>query len=229
MFSDIRKEVDSWLKTLAEVFSIDMGNSINDIHVFNTDETVPNHIDNRQNSEDSINDIHESNTGETVPKQIDNGHNSEDSINDIHVSTNLDKSTKDRIQTYLYDVQGGTLEKVDDAPLKGIGSSQGQINDDHYAKDKHTSLNQSTKFEETPIPGSYITVTKLNNKTDYDVLMLHDSICRDIDIQRLLKNTDRKSTNRTTYTLRAVHQFCCEDLSHATTTILHVGINRENS
>jgi hypothetical protein len=58
----------------------------------------------------------------------------------------------------------------------------------------------------------------------YDVLMLHDSICRDIDIHRLLTNTDRKGFKRTTYTALAAQQFC-EDLIHAATTILHVGIN----
>jgi hypothetical protein len=60
-----------------------------------------------------------------------------------------------------------------------------------------------------------------NGNGMYDVLMLHDSICRDIDIHRLLTNTDRKGFKRTTYTAQ---QFC-EDLIHATTTILHVGIN----
>ena len=54
--------------------------------------------------------------------------------------------------------------------------------------------------------------------------MLHDSICRDIDIHRLLTNTDRKGLKRTSYTALAAQQFC-EDLTHAATIILYVGIN----
>ena len=73
--------------------------------------------------------------------------------------------------------------------------------------------------------------TTQNNSTNhangngmYDVLLLHDSICRDIDIHRPLTNTDRKGFKRTTYTALAAQQFC-EELTHAITTILHVGIN----
>ena len=59
----------------------------------------------------------------------------------------------------------------------------------------------------------------------YDVVMLHDSICKDIDINRLLRNTNRSGHKHTTYTIPEVQKFCTEKLDHAATIILHVGIN----
>ena len=126
------------------------------------------------------------------------------------------KNLQDRIQNFLYDVRGGSWNNVPPSP---------KINN---SKPTPGPVVEHVQNSQTSVTESQNTTHIENNSTNhdngngmYDVLMLHDSICRDIDIHRLLTNTDRKGFKRTTYTAQ---QFC-EDLIHATTTILHVGIN----
>jgi hypothetical protein len=69
-------------------------------------------------------------------------------------------------------------------------------------------------------------VNNSSSQVSYDIVMLHDSICKDIDINRLLRNTNRSGHQYTTYyTIPEVQKFCTEKLDHAATIILHVGIN----
>ena len=63
------------------------------------------------------------------------------------------------------------------------------------------------------------------SKAKYDVVMLHDSICHDIDLNRLLRFTDRTGQKVTTYTIPQALEFSNEKLSYASSVILHVGIN----
>ena len=60
----------------------------------------------------------------------------------------------------------------------------------------------------------------------YDILMLHDSICSEIDIQRLLRNSQsqRKGFKQVAYTTVEAQQFS-DSISYANTVVLHVGIN----
>jgi hypothetical protein len=57
--------------------------------------------------------------------------------------------------------------------------------------------------------------TEDNNGT-YDILMVYGSICKDIDINRLLRGTNTRGVKQTTYTVPEVQK---------STIILHVGIN----
>jgi hypothetical protein len=56
--------------------------------------------------------------------------------------------------------------------------------------------------------------------------MLHDSICREIDIQRLLRNSQsqRKGFKQVAYTAVEAQKFS-DSISYANTVVLHVGIN----
>ena len=60
----------------------------------------------------------------------------------------------------------------------------------------------------------------------YDILMLHDSICREIDIQRLHRNSQsqRKWFKQVAYTAVEAQKFS-DDISYANTVVLHVGLN----
>lgn len=60
----------------------------------------------------------------------------------------------------------------------------------------------------------------------HDILMLHDSICREIDIQRLLRNSQsqRKGFKQVAYTAIETQKFS-DNISYANTVVLHVGIN----
>jgi hypothetical protein len=60
----------------------------------------------------------------------------------------------------------------------------------------------------------------------YDILMLHDSICREIDIQWLHRNSQsqRKWFKQLAYTAVEAQKFS-DDISYANTVVLRVGIN----
>jgi hypothetical protein len=60
----------------------------------------------------------------------------------------------------------------------------------------------------------------------YDILMLHDSICREIDIQRLLRNSQsqRKGFKQVACTTLEAQKFS-DNISYANTVVLHVGNN----
>ena len=57
-----------------------------------------------------------------------------------------------------------------------------------------------------------------------DVLFLHDSICNEIEIGRLLAGSGCKGDKHRTYTIQDASEFL-GTVHHARTTILHVGIN----
>jgi len=126
---------------------------------------------------------------------------------------------QDRIQNFLYDVRGCSWNNVPPSPkINKSKTIPGPVVE--HVQNSQTSVTESqntTHMDNNP-------TNHANGNGMYDVLMLHDSICRDIDIHRLLTNTDRNGFKRTTYTALAAQQFC-EELTHATTTILHVGIN----
>ena len=100
---------------------------------------------------------------------------------------------QDRIQNFLYDVRGGSWNNVPPSP---------KINN---SKPTPGPVVEHVQNSQTSVTESQNTTHIENNSTNhdngngmYDVLMLHDSICRDIDIHRLLTNTDRKGFKRTT-------------------------------
>ena len=68
-------------------------------------------------------------------------------------------------------------------------------------------------------------VNNSSSQVSYDIVMLHDSICKDIDINRLLRNTNRCGHKYTTDTIPEIQKLCTEKLEHVATIILHVGIN----
>ena len=54
--------------------------------------------------------------------------------------------------------------------------------------------------------------------------MLHDSICKDIDLKQLLKSSNENSEKTFTPTIKDAKKYL-EEVNHAETIILHVGIN----
>jgi hypothetical protein len=61
---------------------------------------------------------------------------------------------------------------------------------------------------------------KLQN---YEVLFMHDSICHDIDIHRLLAKSDHKGVKQTTYTVNQATKFL-EKVGKCYLIMVHVGI-----
>jgi hypothetical protein len=64
--------------------------------------------------------------------------------------------------------------------------------------------------------------------SDYDILFLHDSICHEIDMRRLIAGSHRKGEKVTTYTIEDA-SFVVSEMNFAQTILLHVGINNLKS
>ena len=123
----------------------------------------------------------------------------------------LVENIQDRLQSYLYDAQGGAWS---------------QVNSSHEERSKiEDSENAQENINITREPCLERGKTENSRKDSFEVLMLHDSICRDIDIHRLLQDTGKKGEKVVTYTIPDVLKFCDDKLEHASILILHVGIN----
>ena len=66
--------------------------------------------------------------------------------------------------------------------------------------------------------------TKQQHDNKYDILFLHDSICHNIDIHKLLNYKNRQGQKKLTSTSTEAYELF-KTVEHANTTILHVGIN----
>ena len=64
-----------------------------------------------------------------------------------------------------------------------------------------------------------------NNETIYQAVLLHDSVCKDIDLKRLINVDQNKSKKIFTATVTEAHSWVQENVSHSNTIMLHVGIN----
>lgn len=69
---------------------------------------------------------------------------------------------------------------------------------------------------------------KKRKGSDYDILFLHDSICHEIDMRRLIAGSHRKGEKVTTYTIEDA-SFVVSEMNFAQTILLHVGINNLKS
>lgn len=63
-----------------------------------------------------------------------------------------------------------------------------------------------------------------NEETQHDMLLLHDSVCKNIDMKRLSDRTNFNGTNIPTSDLRQAENVL-DDIQHAGVIILHVGVN----
>jgi hypothetical protein len=128
-----------------------------------------------------------------------------------------------RLQTQMYDVQGGpwtNIPKQVASPIHNV-STTGRW--DEPNKMDTCQLNTSNLNENNDTHRNM--VNNSSSHGSYDIVMLHDSICKDIDINRLLRNTNRCGHKYTTDTIPEIQKLCTEKLEHTATIILHVGIN----
>ena len=140
----------------------------------------------------------------------------------LHDKDVLVKNMQDRLQSYLYDIQGGEWSKV---CANKSAPTQNEVYESSF-KHMDTSFDKSSAIRN-------IHELQINNgqsenelqKRKYDVVMLHDSICHEIDINRMLRFTNRSGNKYTTYTIPQALEFSNEKLSYASSVILHVGIN----
>jgi len=141
----------------------------------------------------------------------------------LHEKDKLVDNLQDRLQTQMYDVQGGpwtNIPKHAASPIHNVSTTGRR---DEPNKMGTCQLNTSNLNENNDTNRNMVNNSSFQGS--YDVVMLHDSICKDIDINRLLRNTNRSGHKYTTYTIPEVQKFCTEKLDHAATIILHVGIN----
>jgi hypothetical protein len=101
---------------------------------------------------------------------------------------------QDRLQNYMYDSNGNPWNKVE------------------TRRSSNSSSYTNTEISSKP---------KLQN---YEVLFMHDSICHDIDIHRLLAKSDHKGVKQTTYTVNQATEFL-EKVGKCDLIMVHVGIN----
>jgi len=119
----------------------------------------------------------------------------------------------------LYDVQGGPWSKVPGETIQHVSADR--VEPRGTQEQTHTSSSSNSGIQ----TNMNRTLNTEDNNGTYDILMIHDSICKDIDINRLLRRTNRRGVKQTTYTVPEVQKFASENLIHASTIILHVGIN----
>ena len=62
-------------------------------------------------------------------------------------------------------------------------------------------------------------------KDNVDVILLHDCVCKDIDIKRLMNQDNKQGKKIFTATVGEATTYLQENLSHAGIILLHVGIN----
>ena len=101
---------------------------------------------------------------------------------------------QDRLQHYMYDSNGNPWNNVENRRSNNSPS--------------YTNIEISCK-------------PKLQN---YEVLFMHDSICHDIDIHRLLAKSDHKGVKQTTYTVNQATEFL-EKVGKCDLIMVHVRIN----
>ena len=123
---------------------------------------------------------------------------------------NTIQNLQDRIQSYLYDVQGGLWSKVPGETIQHVSADR--VDPRGTQEQTHTSSSSNSGIQ----TNMNRTLNTEDNNGTYDILMVYGSICKDIDINRLLRGTNTRGVKQTTYTVPEVQK---------STIILHVGIN----
>jgi hypothetical protein len=83
--------------------------------------------------------------------------------------------------------------------LEGVGSDITTLPDFVRAKFTRFENWESTSSADHRIIGGR--TRKKRKGSDYDILFLHDSICHEIDMRRLIAGSHRKGEQVTTYTI----------------------------
>jgi hypothetical protein len=107
----------------------------------------------------------------------------------LHEKDKLVDNLHDRLQTQMYDVQGGpwtNIPKQVASPIHNVSTTGRR---DEPNKMGTCQLNTSNLNENNDENRNM--VNNSSSQGSYDIVMLHDLICKDIDINRLLRNTNR--------------------------------------
>ena len=135
---------------------------------------------------------------------------------------------QDRIQNYLYDVNGDPwCKKVDNLNKREEKESITGTN--------NISMNEIQTINSQSVPNDEAYNQKrdekeegVSSRNEYDILFLHDSICNDIDMRRLIAGCKRNGEKQATYTIEETSSFISQ-ISYVQSLILHIGINNLKS
>ena len=174
-----REKVSSEQETIANNFKMEMQKLRNEkLKIENENERLPIAIKMKSDNIDNMKHIYAESLHEK-DKLVDNLH--------------------DRLQTQMYDVQGGpwtNIPKQVASPIHNVFTTGRR---DESNKMGTCQLNTSNLNENNDENRNM--VNNSSSQGSYDIVMLHDSICKDIDINRLLRNTNRSGHKYTMYTI----------------------------
>ncbi|CAC5367452.1 unnamed protein product [Mytilus coruscus] len=151
------------------------------------------------------------------------------------------KDLKDRHYAALYDRSEGVWSKVnyerakvlpksnirsesnntvtavmDENPFQALSNE----NEDTEDQNRQTESKQKENIEDMDFVDSHIS----RHKRPCDVIMIHDSICHDIDMRRLINGSNMTGKKITAYTIQQAAEVI-NKIDRADTLILHVGVN----
>ena len=117
----------------------------------------------------------------------------------LHERDKLVDNLHDRLQTQMYDVQGvpwTNIPKQVASPIHNVSTTgrRDEPNEMGTFQLNTSNLNENNDTNRNMVNNS-------SSQCSYDIVMLHDSICKDIDINRLLRNTNRSGHKYTMYTI----------------------------
>ena len=105
----------------------------------------------------------------------------------------------DRLQTQMYDVQGGpwtNIPKQVASPIPNVSTTGRRDEPNKMGTFQMNTYNLNEKNDT-----NRNMVNNSSSQGSYDIVMLHDSICKDKDINRLLRNTNRSGHKYILYTI----------------------------
>ncbi|CAC5386200.1 unnamed protein product [Mytilus coruscus] len=151
------------------------------------------------------------------------------------------KDLKDRYYAALYDRSEGVWSKVDYERAKVLPESNvrseskntvtavmdenpfqalNNENEDTEDQNRQVESKQKENVEDRDFVDSHIS----RHKRPCDVIMIHDSICHDIDMRRLINGSNMSGKKITAYTIQQAAEVI-NKIDRADTLILHVGVN----
>ncbi|CAG2207351.1 unnamed protein product [Mytilus edulis] len=149
------------------------------------------------------------------------------------------KDLQDRIQSFLYDCEGNPIQpwikKQNARQNQQSETTRNAVNQQNNtnvsnipSRESTQNLISPTEKVAQPHSNSHMANKKTNDiiiePINTDVIFMHDSICRFVDIDRLLLRSGKEGMRFTTYTIGdALGQV--DMVSCAETIIIHVGIN----
>ncbi|CAC5377213.1 unnamed protein product [Mytilus coruscus] len=120
----------------------------------------------------------------------------------------------------LYDRSEGVWSKVDYERAKVLPETLNNENEDTEDQNRQVESKQKENVEDRDFVDSHIS----RHKRPCDVIMIHDSICHDIDMRRLINGSNMSGKKITAYTIQQAAEVI-NKIDRADTLILHVGVN----